>query len=195
MVIFTLLFTLLTGIFAPAPTTVLLPAKAAKDNNSHKVGHKNNGTLAWSPSRRLSWEDFKGNPDDGNPHHALTAANLAVDAKCKNDRFEYNVTCVFLPTESWSKNKKSDKLLFHEQLHFDLTEVHARLLRKKLQKIGSSCSNVKTTMTPAVNQVFKEWKAEQDLFDKKSNHGLNSDVQQEWAANIEKRLQELEAYK
>ncbi len=194
MVFITLLLSLLVRLFAPAVTPATVPDKVGL-STATPSRYNNNGTLSWSPSRKLNWDDFKGNPDDGNPHHALTAANLAVDAKCRNDRFEYSVTCVFLPTESWSKNKKSEELLYHEQLHFDLTEVHARVLRKKLQQLGASCSNVKTKMTPTVNQVFKEWKAEQDKFDKLSNHGLDSETQQKWAADIERRLKELEKYK
>ncbi len=146
----------------------------------------------WSTGRRLNWEDFKGQPDDSNPHHALTAANLAVSASCKNNQYTYTVKCVFLPQQSWSKKKNSEKLLAHEQLHFDLTEVHARQLRHDLQQI--SCANLKTKLSLVVNEAFKRWKAEQDLFDEASRHGLDKEEQRVWAARIETRLKKLEAY-
>ncbi|MFD3003307.1 DUF922 domain-containing protein [Pontibacter toksunensis] len=149
--------------------------------------------VSWSVNRRLSWEDFRGRPDDDNPHHALTAANLAVNANCKDQGFTYQVNCVFLPTESWSKNKKSEKLLEHEQLHFDLTEVHARLLRRELQQLN--CSTLKDKLSGTVNNAFKRWKAEQDTFDTASKHGLNAESERAWAANISQRLKALEAYK
>ena len=149
--------------------------------------------LSWSVDRRLSWEDFRGNPDDSNPHHALTAANLAVNANCKNQGFTYEVKCVFLPSESWSKNKKSEKLLEHEQLHFDLTEVHARLLRRKLQAL--SCDNLKEKLNSTVSSAFTKWKAEQNAYDRASKHGLNVEQERLWAANIARRLKELESYK
>ncbi|MFD2244676.1 DUF922 domain-containing protein [Pontibacter ruber] len=192
MFFFTLFLSLLTGLFSPAAAPAVIATKLAPAKTEDRT---NNDKLAWSPARKLSWEDFKGNPDDQNPHHALTAANLAVDAKCNNNKFMYEVKCVFLPQESWSKNKMSKKLLQHEQLHFDLTEVHARLLRQKLVGIGTSCASVKKGMQQEVNAAFAAWKAEQDLFDKKSNHGLDSVAQQQWAANIEQRLQQLEAWK
>lgn len=149
--------------------------------------------VSWSVNRRLSWEDFKGLPDENNPHHALTAANLAVNANCKNQGFTYEVKCVFLPTESWSKNKKSQKLLEHEQLHFDLTEVHARLLRKELQHLN--CANLKEKLNGTVSSAFTKWKAEQDAFDAASKHGLNAEEERLWASNVARRLQALEAYK
>ena len=149
--------------------------------------------VTWSVDRRLSWEDFKGIPDDSNPHHALTAANLAVNANCKSQGFTYQVNCVFLSNESWTKNKKSEQLLEHEQLHFDLTEVHARLLRRDLQRLN--CANLKEKLNSTVSSAFTRWKAEQNRFDAASKHGLNAREEQVWAANVAKRLQALEAYK
>lgn len=149
--------------------------------------------VTWSESRRLTWEDFQGQPDDSNPHHALTAANLAVNAVCKDNRYTYQVNCVFLPQQSWTKNKVSASLLAHEQLHFDLTEVHARQLRHDLQQLD--CASLKANLSTVVSEAFKKWKAEQDHFDKVSRHGLNKEEQQFWASSISERLLKLEAYK
>ncbi|MBC5991496.1 DUF922 domain-containing protein [Pontibacter cellulosilyticus] len=190
MLIASFILSLWTGLFSPAVAT---PGSGASGVNNAPA---NTATkVTWSESRRLTWEDFKGTPESGNPHHALTAANLAVDAKCSSNSFAYEVKCVFLPEESWSKNKKSESLLKHEQLHFDLTEVHARQLRKKLKALGSSCNNLKGNLTLTVNAAFKEWKAEQDLFDKSCSHGLNKTEEAAWAGYIEKRLLELKEYK
>lgn len=194
MVLITFLLSFLTSLFGsvmgPAAKSSAAVTPTVSADKSVKAEQ-----LAWSPDRRLNWEDFRGIPDSENPHHAVTAANLAVDAKCRNNEIVYEVKCVFLPTQSWSKNKKSEKLLYHEQLHFDLTEVHARLLRKKLKAMGTTCSDMKDRMNPAVADAFKAWKAEQEQFDKLSHHGLDNRVQQEWAADVESRLQELEAFK
>lgn len=193
MVFFTFILSLMLGLIAPASTTA--NSAAIKNVETAKNSTVAAEQLAWSPSRRLSWEDFKGNPDSLDTHHAMTAANLAVDAKCNGTKFNYTVRCVFLPTESWSKNKKSERLLQHEQMHFDLTEVHARQLRKKLQALGSSCSNVQSKLNETVSAAFAEWKAEQRKFDHLSDHGLRADVSQAWASDIEIRLKKLERYK
>jgi hypothetical protein len=193
MFIFTLFLSLLVGLLVSHPTpagmspsVVYIPAPPAAASNEH---------LAWSSTRKLNWEDFRATPEMGNSHHALTAANLAVDARCKDNKFYYEVKCVFLPGESWSKNKQSEKLLAHEQLHFDLTEVHARMLRKELNTLGNSCSNLKTNLNTTVGEAFKAWKAEQNQFDKLSRHGLDAETQQQWAESIAQRLQELDAWK
>ncbi|MEJ8755497.1 DUF922 domain-containing protein [Pontibacter sp. H259] len=186
MFFLSLLLSLVTGYLAPA-TNAVIPA--TKDNKAATE------QISWSPDRRLSWDDFKAAPDSLNPHHAVTAANLAVDATCTTNKFGYTVKCVFLATESWSKNKKSEKLLQHEQLHFDLTEVHARLLRQKLQILGTSCPNAQAKLAETVNKAFATWKAEQDKFDEASRHGLNQEVSAAWAQSINQRLKQLEKFK
>ncbi|GAB3195913.1 hypothetical protein ABID22_001656 [Pontibacter aydingkolensis] len=195
MLIASLLLSLWAGIISPALATARATAPLANNSPAKTAEAKTVEKLTWSDSRRLTWDDFKGAPETGNPHHALTAANLAVDAKCTSNAFSYDVKCVFLPEESWSKNKKSASLLKHEQLHFDLTEVHARQLRKKLKELGSSCSNLKGNLSTTVSTAFKDWKAEQDLFDKSCSHGLNKQEEAAWAENINQRLNELQAYR
>ncbi|WP_439882406.1 DUF922 domain-containing protein [Pontibacter sp. MBLB2868] len=188
MFTFTLAMSLWLGIFLPdvAPAASKAPVPGAAETNTDK--------LTWSAARRLTWDDFKGIPDDANEHHALTAANLAVDARCSNNKLSYDVKCVFLPQESWSRNKKSEKLLLHEQLHFDLTEVHARLLRKKLRNMNSSCTNLQSNLNLAVKSAFQDWKEEQALFDQLSRHGLNKEEQKAWEKDIYSRLSALKAY-
>ncbi|MER2998920.1 DUF922 domain-containing protein [Pontibacter populi] len=185
MFFFSLLLSLVTGYLAPAPAAAM-PVAADKNTVS--------GQISWSADRRLSWDDFKALPDTLNPHHAVTAANLAVDANCAANKFNYTVKCVFVATESWSKNKQSQKLLHHEQLHFDLTEVHARMLRKKLLALGTSCTSANAKLTETVNKAFTNWKAEQDKFDELSRHGLDANVTATWEASINQRLKQLEKF-
>lgn len=191
----TLFLSLLVGLMLPHPTPAGLSPAALNVPATATTIVANNEHLAWSSTRKLNWEDFRGTPETENPHHALTAANLAVEARCKDNKFYYEVKCVFLPTESWSKNKRSEKLLAHEQLHFDLTEVHARQLRKNLKELGLSCGNLKSQLNTTVGAAFKAWKAEQEEFDKISRHGLDAQTQLAWEEDIARRLHALNAWK
>ncbi|MCJ8165092.1 DUF922 domain-containing protein [Pontibacter sp. E15-1] len=178
-----ILFTLLFPAKLPARDARLTAPAAAASMEQ----------VVWSADRRLTWDDFKAVPEAGNPHHALTAANLAVNTKCTQNSFTYQVNCVFLPTASWTKNTRSGKLLRHEQLHFDLTEVYARQLRKELAQLN--CANQKEKLKGTVRDVFARWKTAQQAFDTACAHGLNKAEERVWAANITKRLHALEAYK
>ena len=91
--------------------------------------------ISWKASRRLTWDDFKARADDKDPLHALTATNIDMKAKCDNGELKVKVESIFSSKESWSKNKKSERLVFHEQLHFDFTEIYARRLYKELTSL------------------------------------------------------------
>lgn len=191
-------FTLLLTFWARVLLLSFTPDAAAAPLNARNTATEASKAFVveqviWSNERKLSWEDFKAQPDDANPHHALTAANLAVNAKCKDNKYTYVVNCVFLPRQSWSKNKVSEKLLVHEQLHFDLTEVHARQLRRDLQQLN--CTTVKKSLNDVVSNAFAKWKAEQDTFDEDCRHGLDKSAQKHWANTIQARLDKLEVYK
>jgi hypothetical protein len=150
--------------------------------------------LAWSESRRLTWNDFAGLPDSRDPLHAITSTNIDMKAKCVAGTFKFEVKSVFLIDESWSKNKTSAPLLLHEQLHFDLTEIYARKIRKELNELKDACGADNAHINAIVSRIFEEWKREQDLYDKECDHGLDKEEQQKWADSISLRLSHTMVY-
>lgn len=150
--------------------------------------------LLWSETRRLTWNDFAGAPDSHDPLHAITSSNIDMRAKCVGGKFKFEVKSVFLIDESWSKNKNSPSLLLHEQLHFDLTEIFARKIRKELNELDDACGSDNAQINNIVSRIFDEWKQEQDRYDHEVSHGLNKDAQQNWANLISLRLSETVAY-
>src|SRR5690606_10295249 len=85
--------------------------------------------------KRLNWCDFKGDAPQGNLHSAGSA--LSIDMKVEQLGILtyqiYIVTC-FNPRNSWvRKGAKSRELLYHERLHFDITELYARKLREAVR--------------------------------------------------------------
>jgi len=153
-----------------------------------------NTSLDWSSNRRLTWDDFQKDADVNDPLHALASTNIAVQATCKNNQMVFDVKCQFSINESWSKNKSSEELLHHEQLHFDLTEVYARLLRQKLSQQKSLCSGDKTKFKAVVNKVFADWQKAQQRYDNESRHGLDDVKQEFWTNEVAAQLQTLEAF-
>lgn len=173
-------------VFSPPPPPVKLPTFEEVANKRKE--------LAWSESRRLTWGDFAGAPDTHDPLHAITSTNIDMKAKCVGGKFKFEVKSVFLVEESWSKNKSSAPLLLHEQLHFDLTEVYARKIRKELNELKDACGADNGSINIIVNRIFDEWKQEQDRYDAEVNHGLHKEAQQKWANLISLRLSETVAY-
>lgn len=145
-------------------------------------------------NRRLTWDDFKSPADEDESLHAMTSTNIAIKAQCNGNQMRYDVKCVFVTKASWTKNRASKKLLDHEQMHFDLTEIHARLLRQKLNQTAGICGANKVKLDAVVEKYFNDWKKEQDLYDQETNHGLIEEKQQDWAKSISNRLNQLNAF-
>ena len=171
---------------APAPHPVAAPVQTPPPKE----------LLAWSADRPLTWADFKGRPNTGDPLHALTTANIGAQIGCQDYVFSANVQATFTPSESWVKSPhtESTALLHHEQVHFDLTEVHARQLRQKLKTLKFDCEHLQ----PAFNNVMKvaiaNWQREQQRYDVDTNHGLNLVKQKTWDEQVQQRLLALQAY-
>lgn len=148
-------------------------------------------TLLWNAARRLTWADFKGSAGPTEKLHALTSADLNVQVECTGDILKVNIQAVFRPLESWTKSADSAPLLRHEQLHFDLTEVHARLLRLSLSKLKMTCEQAQTQLQPLIDAGFANWQKAQDHYDDESRHGLDKEGQARWEKQVAEQLKVL----
>lgn len=149
--------------------------------------------IIWHESRRLNWDDFQCAADEKEELHAMTSTNIDVKARCFGNLIQFDVKCVFVTKDSWSKNKISKRLLAHEQMHFDLTEVYARILREKLSKTQNLCGN-SAELGKLVQKCFTDWKKEQDRYDTETNHGLILEKQAIWEDIIAQRLAALQTF-
>ncbi len=97
--------------------------------------------------------------------------------------------CQFNPTRSWTKERSSEYLLNHEQRHFDLTEYHTRVFKRKIREF-----NFETPKT-AVRELKKLFDqqlalhdAMQEDYDEQTNHSINQTNQIIWDAKIDSLL-------
>jgi hypothetical protein len=98
--------------------------------------------------------------------------------------------------ESWSKDKKSNSLLKHEQLHFDIAELTTRKLR---QAYSTHVSYDIEATSLFIDSVFNRYsKIEFDsinaLYDTETNHGIIETKQKVWETKITSELKKLEKY-
>ncbi|GAA4012297.1 hypothetical protein GCM10022408_26230 [Hymenobacter fastidiosus] len=147
-------------------------------------------TIPWSANRPLTWADFKTRPAPAEQLAALTSATIDVQVGCQDYVFSARVKAVFMPTESWVRDARhaSPNLLRHEQLHFDITELHARLLRQKLKVVKLDCEHLQPAFQNLSNASFAAWKREESRYDGETNHGLNEARQKFWEAQVQQRL-------
>ena len=173
-------------VAAPAPAGPAAPARPPLP------------LIAWTAARRLTMADFQGRVPMGNPLASSTSSNIKADAACQDFVFSSTVVATFDPNTSWFRNPKtaSEALLHHEQLHFDITEVYARVMRQRLGLFAARANCLK--LQPAFNNVTKlvyaEWDREQNRYDQESAHGLNAVRQAAWEKQVAARLVQLQPF-
>ena len=102
---------------------------------------------------------------------------------------DFEVNAYFYPTESWyNPLLADDSVLAHEQLHFDITELFTRIMKKRLELISFS-DNVKTEIQEIYLEILKDLADFQEKYDWETNFSRNKEAQLRWNKEIEMALQ------
>lgn len=109
----------------------------------------NDEYIYWDKKRKLTWNDFKGNPNPENPHTASSAIGLKFDYEFEYDERKTKtkiifkdifVKSTFTSSLSWVRQEridtdlKSSTLLNHEQGHFDLAHKFSLTVQEKIRE-------------------------------------------------------------
>lgn len=147
----------------------------------------------------ITWENFEAQPDENSSFHANTSAGLSYSWGLTNGNgvieLEYEVKSYFNKQGSWVKSgSKNEYLLKHEQVHFDITELHARKLRKKLSEINlnSLGKEPREVLNNYYKVIEKERGLMQQKYDRETNHSLNKNAQLKWQEYVERELSNYE---
>lgn len=149
-------------------------------------------SISWNEKYRLSWKDFRGQPDNGSEVAAITASGITYELGARITGHKVEVDCKvsahFYPEKSWYKKALADSIILaHEQLHFDITELHARKFRKAIEKARFT-ENVKEEMRGIYDNINRELDAYQYRYDTATDYSRNPEKQQEWGKKIAREL-------
>lgn len=160
----------------------------------------NEDVLEWQENVQLKWSDFKGQPQDLGAIVAITSSGISFKLSIKeNNRkvtgFETQIQAHFYPKRSWvHKKKSSDHLLAHEQLHFDITELHVRKFRKEVTQLSIS-NNIKRDLNQTYARINKDMAVMQHKYDTETNYSRDGNSQSAWKQKIHDALKDYSAYK
>jgi hypothetical protein len=157
-------------------------------------------TISWAETRPLTWSDFEATPKPKSGSVALTASGITfgyslktMDAKIID--FETWVDAHFYPEKSWYLKDKADRaILKHEQLHFDITELHVRQFRKAISELKVS-QKIKVQLETLQQAINAEANDMQKRYDKETEHSMNREIQKKWEDFVAMELSKYEAYK
>lgn len=159
----------------------------------------NSDLLDWE-TRSLVWPDFKGQARYDGWEAAVTSYKIGYRLSYKGwGEPKVDIFCQFVKSQSWVRRDAMTKdVLNHEQKHFDLAEVYARKMRKRIEEAelrDYSARYIEYRVEKIYQEVWNECSRAQDRYDDETRHGLNANDQEEWDALISDLLLRYAAYR
>ncbi|MGB5419955.1 DUF922 domain-containing protein [Algibacter sp.] len=157
--------------------------------------------LVWDASYKLSWTDFKAKPDMSDAAVAITASGItfgfSITQTDSNDvvSFETDIHAHFYPEQSWFKAEQGDNhILKHEQLHFDITELHARKFRYRVSQLKLS-NSIRKELKKINSEINSELAQMQNKYDSETDYSRNFESQTTWGTFMNAELAKYSNYK
>ncbi|MCV9387438.1 DUF922 domain-containing protein [Reichenbachiella ulvae] len=154
-----------------------------------------NDSLIYWDERELEWSDFTARVGllEEIMGEAISYCTVLASTIDKDSCLYYEIYTVFNTNHSWVSGIQSSELLRHEQLHFDIVELHSRKIRKAIidgVTQGDSQEEVGKRITSLINEVS----VVQNDYDDETLHGQDADRQQEWVTKVRDSLKQYESY-
>ncbi|MCW3094073.1 MAG: hypothetical protein JWP81_5142 [Ferruginibacter sp.] len=164
--------------------------------NCHgQINYIDSNLIQWDSIDKIKWENFLSKNDS-----SLSAAesNTFIQPKfyLRADSVFCRIISFFNPNKSWKKEQilNANYGLNHEQIHFDITEIFARRIRKQIINSKTSEQNEYT-----IQKIYQEnviaCNYFQDLYDSETEHSLNRLNQDKWNKKVKESILSLSEYK
>ena len=153
-------------------------------------------TLHWNANHPLTWDDFMGEPTEGNVLHGqILCINLAgFQRPSAHHETQFKVVSVFDRKNSWMpENERTDLGLSYYQAMFDIYEWNARKMRKDYAD-SRTAQDPDTDFREKYSQSANNRAADLNLFKKETKQGLDSTAVATWRAKLDEELKALEEY-
>ena len=150
-------------------------------------------TITWYPERRLRLVDFKGDTV-ARPFRAATFCGITYHGNYAANSMILTVEAWFDHQGSYFKHGDDDiNVLAHEQVHFDIAEVYARMLRKRIAGTSFIGKDVNAVLHDLHMVVIREMTIEQDRYD--ASVYADPAMQPSWSDSVSARLADLDPFR
>ncbi|MEQ8625263.1 MAG: DUF922 domain-containing protein [Vicingaceae bacterium] len=153
--------------------------------------------IIWNDWYRLEWTDFEAKAEEDSKIAALSSIGLPYEYVTDGEgMLTITINVCFFKNESWSKESNQNKVLLqHEQLHFDIAELHRRMIVKELMKAEFTKNNYEQKLDEIVNEYWSNsYRQMQDKYDKETNFSRVFQAQINWNRFVSQQLRNLEEY-
>lgn len=137
----------------------------------------------------LDWNDFQGKIENDSEFDATIKSGINFKTNYASNPTQYLVFTGMIPEKSWVKRSNEDaefeKLLNHEQRHFDIVKIHENLLKDSLRKVKYD--------SQSYEEIIKFFSAKEDTFSRRydefTSHGFSHSKQRIWNNKIDSILE------
>lgn len=160
---------------------------------------KSDQSITWQVNQKLSWDNFKGKPDPNSDAAAVTSSGITFGYRLSRvnnlvESINVEATAHFYPEKSWVKSDEADNhILGHEQLHFDITELYTRKLRKAISEVVIS-QNVNNILDEIHSKIVTDLNNFENLYDSETDFSRDFETQAKWQVLIKRELEALKSY-
>ncbi|RYZ56228.1 MAG: DUF922 domain-containing protein [Sphingobacteriales bacterium] len=158
--------------------------------DAHAYEHE----MTWQKYRKLTWDDFRGPiPADADDiTAAATFCGIGFETNTistTNNDLRIKVYNTFYTSHSWVRpEERNDRVLAHEQGHFDLCELYTRKLRQRMNSVQVNVHNLKSTLRNIYEEVQREYRNRQEAYEQETQHGVVEQEQLRWQRILEREL-------
>lgn len=153
--------------------------------------------IFWSESVKLTWDDFQAEKDKSAKIAALSSIGLPYRYITDGEgEISIIVKVCFIKDESWSvEGQQQNLLLQHEQLHFDIAELHRRMIVKEFLETEFTKKNYKEKVEAIIEKYWlQEYRVMQDQYDRETNYSRVVQQQINWNEKVANELSKLQDY-
>jgi hypothetical protein len=191
---------LLLKIYKCAGIVPLITAISFSVPGCSQTNQNTDTVLYWNQAQRLTFDDFQGKPGEADTAlyrssatmltHKLGAIVKSIDVHLVTEKRKtsFIIHAAMLKNKSWIKNTGDTISLKHEQGHFDICEIHARMLRRDIVKARSIAEARQMFEASAAKEEL-----EQDEYDKVNTFEAGG-ITSEWSNKIFAALTQLKQY-
>lgn len=156
--------------------------------------------MYWT-GKHLTWDHFNNSEVPSGNQEAFSYVGITYTYEIANDRPVVYFNAYFDLATSWAiKQNANTQLLEHEQGLFDIAELYARKMRKKMNMyLQTQGANAK--LQPVLDETRKHYQEQVNAmfatirkYNVETNNGKNSVANERWKVYIQGELKKLEVF-
>jgi hypothetical protein len=145
--------------------------------------------ILWEKNRKLTYKDFKGVYNNDEAHAGNTDCEFSYTCKYEKKQLKISSKVLFDTENSWLKYNDAS-LLSHEQVHFDIAEIHIRLFRQRCNNFTFTKVGFRTQIDSLFNLIDTDCDAFQQRYDAETKNGILKAKQKIWQTKIANKILE-----